>query len=295
MKLLIIGGNGYIGSSLYQECINSHIDVTSVDLCLFGDNLTNSIVQDYNHHDISSYSHIVLLAAHSSVALAEHYPYDAWNNNVTSFFNLCMRLDKSQVLIYASSASVYGNSKEISTERSLNINPINHYDLTKITDDVIANKFIAEGKQIVGLRFGTLNGASPTIRSDLMINSMYYNVVSGKPINVKNTHLFRPILGISDCINCIIKILNTDIVSGQFNLASFNTTVDTISLTVCKILNAKIVYFEDDPVDKQYNFSISTEKFSSLYDYIFTETLESITNSLIDSSIDVFFPRNFLG
>ena len=34
-KTLLLGGNGYVGSALYAE-----IDADSVDLCLFGNNLS---------------------------------------------------------------------------------------------------------------------------------------------------------------------------------------------------------------------------------------------------------------
>ena len=35
-KILIIGGNGYIGSKLYEHLLNLNYDVTNIDLGWFG-------------------------------------------------------------------------------------------------------------------------------------------------------------------------------------------------------------------------------------------------------------------
>ena len=140
MKILLIGGNGYIGSSLYTKLKDLSFDVTSIDLCLFGVDLGYSIKMDYSEFDISGYSHIVLLAAHSSVSMCEISPSNAWVNNVDKLYNVCSKLRNEQFLIYASSGSVYGKSLGMSTEHSLNLYPLNYYDLTKITGDIIANK-----------------------------------------------------------------------------------------------------------------------------------------------------------
>ena len=182
-KTLLLGGNGYVGSALYAE-----IDADSVDLCLFGNNLGYSKVANFNDVDISQYENIVLLAGHSSVQMCEYNKGNAWINNVDYFYNLCEKLRDDQLLIYASSASVYGQKTNICTESDLNVNPINHYDLTKINIDIIANKFINDGKKIIGLRFGTVNGFSPNIRSDLMINSMLYSCIPH--INLSNFQVF---------------------------------------------------------------------------------------------------------
>ena len=55
------------------------------------------------------------------------------------------------------------------TEEDLCLDVINNYDITKVTLDLAAQKFIKEGRHILGMRFGTVNGGSPVIRKDLMI------------------------------------------------------------------------------------------------------------------------------
>lgn len=293
MKILLIGGNGYIGSALYEYFKLNGYNVQSIDLCLFGIDAGYSIKQNYITFDISNYSHIILLAAHSSVAMCEFNQKNAWLNNVTYFFNLCQQLEFNQTLIYASSASVYGTLPGISKESRINLFPINTYDLTKISNDIIANSFIKRGKNIVGLRFGTVNGPSKNIRSDLMINSMFKSYMECGEIFIKNINIHRPILSIKDLVRAIGAILNSkNIVSGQYNLTSFNTTVYNIAEVLNKLLKCKINIDENND-NNIYDFMIDNTLFQTTYNYIFKETIEDIIldfNMLSDCTN--FFPRN---
>jgi nucleoside-diphosphate-sugar epimerase len=172
----------------------------------------------------------------------------------------------------------------------LNINPINHYDLTKINIDIIANKFINDGKKIVGLRFGTVNGFSPNIRSDLMINSMVYSYKTKGSIWVSNSWIKRPILAIDDLVRAIDKIINADQkYLGQYNLCSFNRTVDEISDTVSKVLDCEIVKNKNS--NKVYDFEISNKNFQKDYDFTFKCDIESVIISMVDADLSLFSPR----
>jgi len=280
---LIIGGNGYIGSLLYEKLSkNFLLSVDSVDLCLFGKDLGFSIKENYNYFDISKYKNIVLLAGHSSVPMCEYDKKKSWVNNVDYFYNICENLSKEQTLIYASSASVYGKNSSVSYEKDVNLSPINHYDLTKISIDIIANKFINEGKTIIGLRFGTVNGKSLNTRSDLMINSMILSYKKTGYIKVKNTQVRRAILGIHDLTDGIISILKSQIkTSGQYNMGSFNSTVDEIYRNVVSMTGCRVEMMEDDL--KQYDFEICSKKFEDTFNFQFKQNCESIINDLLNA------------
>lgn len=285
MNNLIIGGNGYIGSALYQK-----IDAESIDLCLFGKDLGYSKKVNYNSIDTSNYKNIILLAGHSSVQMCENDKKNAWENNVNYFYNLCENLLPEQLLIYASSGSVYGRKIDICDESDINLNPINHYDLTKVSIDIIANKFILEGKKIIGLRFGTVNGYSPNIRSDLMINSMIYSYMTKGFIQVSNDWIKRPILAIDDLVNAIIRILEfKKIFPGQYNLCSFNSTVSEISQTVSKTLGCDIIKIPNS--GKAYDFEISSLKFENIYNFEFQQDISSIITNMVNSNIELFDTR----
>ena len=134
-NVLVIGGSGYIGNALVKQ-----LQCDSVDLRWFG-GPDNVIVQDYatlTKEFLSTYSHIVLLAGHSSMAMCDANWQSAWQNNIVNFANLIGKLNSNQVLIYASSGSVYGNGGMNRTETMSLASALVEYDLTKQICEQIA-------------------------------------------------------------------------------------------------------------------------------------------------------------
>jgi len=297
-NILIIGGRGYIGSKMYEELSKEH-NVSVMDLCWFNEANSNTIVSDFGNMDkefYSKYESIILLAGHSSVKMCEGNLQYSYENNVRNFINLLSNLTNKQQLIYASSSSVYGNAGENKVDESYHdFIPHNHYDITKHVIDLYAPKFDI---QYYGLRFGTVNGASPHVRKDVMINSMVYNAITDGEIKLFIKDIMRPILGINDLCRAVNKIINTnEDKRGIYNLASFNKTAEQIALGVSSILNIPIKEYVSDPTliknskleTKSYNFSIDCNKFCDNFNFKFEDTIESITKSLIKDFYNIKF------
>jgi nucleoside-diphosphate-sugar epimerase len=279
-KILLIGGNGYIGSRLTHDLQYTY-EIQSIDICWFGKNLGFSDIIDYNlltKEYIKKFDVVVLLAGHSSVKMCQGEASSSWNNNVNNFINLTHKLDKDQTLIYASSGSVYGDTHTATNEDTdLIFNPINNYDLTKYTLDTIAQSMILKGYNIVGLRFGTVNGWSPNVREELMINSMTKHSIETGNIIINNKHIVRPILGISDISRAIDAIIKKPI-SGIYNLASFYDSVENLSSQISSLLSSNINVQPD--VIGSYDFIMDTTKFQKTFDFEFKETVNTIVNEL---------------
>jgi UDP-glucose 4-epimerase len=281
-SILIIGGNGYIGSRLVYD-LNSTYSFESVDLCWYGKDLQYSYTIDYNNltkEYLSKFDTIVLLAGHSSVKMCIGDVNSSWNNNVSNFNTLVNKLDKKQLLIYASSGSVYGITDiPLAEDSYIRFKPINNYDLTKYSLDLNAQKFISEGYNIVGLRFGTVNGWSPNVREELMINSMTKKSIESNILTVNNVDINRPILGITD-LTCAIKAIIDDPKFGIYNLASFCDTVENISSNVSQVLHSSVQRTTDMP--NSYNFLMDVNKFKIDYNFSFNDTTTSIVTELIN-------------
>jgi len=224
---------------------------------------------------------VVLLAGHSSVASCVGPIMDPWLNNVTNFTELLRKLSK-QTLIYASSASVYGNSlpgelhKESSRKPFI---PVNNYDITKYALDLEAVKAIDQGEDIVGLRFGTVNGWSPYIRTDVMINAMYDSSKTTGNITVTNKHINRALLGIDDLCRAVEAVIETPR-PGIYNLASFNTTVGDIATQVSDRIGAKLI--DRGNTVNAYDFGLDCGLFERKYDFKFKDTPATIVDSLVE-------------
>ena len=297
-KVLIIGCNGYIGTKLYQYLISYQggtgylVDV--IDTCWFGQSIEETIVKDYktmSKEFYSEYETIILLAGHSSVKMSEGNLNSCFKNNVTNYIQLLEKLNDKQKFIYASSSSVYGSvGGRTVNEKYYGFEPYNQYDISKHTADLYAVKSDLE---YYGLRFGTVNGYSPVLRTDVMINAMVNSALKDGEIKLFIKDTMRPILGIVDLCRAVRTIIRdgSKNESGLYNLASFNKTAEQIAHEVGDVMNVPVIEYETDPTNitnvknqtKTYNFSISTLKFRKTFKFKFKETVESITESLINN------------
>ena len=301
-KVLIIGGNGYIGTKLHQylsideENNTTDKEIDIIDDCWFtGLNkpIEGTIIKDYRDMTkefYSQYDNIILLAGHSSVKMSEAGLSSCFRNNVTNFIELLEKLNDRQKFIYASSSSVYGSvGGRTVNENYYGFEPYNQYDISKHTADLYAVKSDIE---YYGLRFGTANGASPILRTDVMINAMVNSALANGEIKLFIKDTMRPILGLNDLCGAVETIIDDDTDKrGLYNLASFNKTAEQIAYEVSNVINVPVVEYEADPTNitntkiqtKTYNFSISTLKFRKAFKFKFKETVETITQGLIDN------------
>jgi len=281
-KVLILGGNGYIGSRL-RQVLGDHHFVKSNDCGWFAYD-EDSDSRDYHkltREELAEFEVIIVLAGHSSVPSCQGALPGPWLNNVTNFTDLLDKTD-NQLIIYASSASVYGNSKpgERHKETNTHFTPVNNYDVTKYALDQQATIANLKGKRVIGLRFGTVNGWAPNLRVDVMINSMYHSVQNGTSIQVTNKHISRAMLGIEDLCRAVIRCIEQP-VPGIYNLASFNSTVGEIAQAVSDKLRVDII--DKGTTANVYDFALDTGLFEQTFDFTFQATPATIVDSLIES------------
>ena len=111
-------------------------------------------------------------------------------------------------------------------------------------------------------------------------------IETGK-VQAKNLHIRRAILGINDLMKALTIALENDILPGQYNLSSFNSTVGDISSTVAKLCNAELIVNESDPV--AYDFEMTTKKFENKTGFKFEDTIESLVQELKDNYEEINF------
>lgn len=270
MKILVLGGAGYIGTKLCQDLRREH-DVTSIDLEWFGSSVHHNIVDNYSYYrtqDLLEFDIVILLAAYASVSLASKDETKTLLNDCVNFHNLFN--DLSQVskkkrikFIYASTGSVYGSQVGPCTEDRSKIESVSFYDLCKRFNDeyVLIHKPLVE---FYGLRFGTVNGFSPHLRTDIMVNAMYYASKEKGVIQCASPYQYRGILDIADLsrgIKCIID--SEEDKRGIYNLSTFNATIYDIAKTVSNIVGCKIIM--NDTQTTPYDFQLDCNKFHKAF------------------------------
>jgi UDP-glucose 4-epimerase len=279
-KILIIGGNGYIGSRLYEYLLHLNYNVDNLDLCWYGNFYKETIQADYKNitkEQLSQYTHIILVAGHSSVSMCIDNLYSAFNNNVLNFIGLIDKIEDNQTLIYSSTAAVYGNNSDLVDETYLIKEASNYYDYTKISRENIAKLY--PNKKLIGLRFGSVSGYSKNFRNENLMNSLSINSLK-KLLTISNGESMRSVLGISDTCRAIEKIISEDNIKNKiYNLTSLNDKIINFGLAIQKITDSELIINDNFKTD--YSFNVSNALFENDYNFKFEDTIESIYNDII--------------
>lgn len=168
---------------------------------------------------------VVNLAAQAGVRYSLQNPHAYINANVTGFLNIleCCKENKVNHLIYASSSSVYGNSKESPFKESQNVdNPISIYAATKKMNELMAHTYSHLYKlPTTGLRFFTVYG--PWGRPDMAPFLFTDAIVHKKPIKVfNNGDLLRDFTYVEDVAVGVRKVVQKSPPNGELPYSIYN-------------------------------------------------------------------------
>ena len=126
-------------------------------------------------------------------------------SNTNGFFNIleAAKNYKIRKILYASSSSVYGDSKKFPLKENMYIKPLNFYGLTKKNNEEMAEIYgNFYGVKSIGLRFFTVFGewGRPDMVILKMINSIYKK--TNFYLNNKGNH-YRDFTYINDAVKII--------------------------------------------------------------------------------------------
>ena len=270
MKILLIGGCGYVGSYLYERLSATFSDLTVCDLMRRGNPLAINLIQsDYASLELDflkDFDAVVWFAGHSSVQQSISDPQGALANNCLNLFSFSKKLSSKTKLIYASSGSLYsvkqGESYLPARENELITIPYqNAYDISKFAFDYLAENFL---ENFYGLRMGTVSGFSPNLRRELVFNAMNISAVLTGKVHVKNKNSLRSILFLDDLYLLVEKILLTNSEPGIYNAGSISSTIGEFAKEIAKTWNADVI---DEGISETYSFVLDSSKMNTLLDH----------------------------
>ena len=235
-KILITGCAGFIGFHLTKNFLEKKFKIIGIDSLnnYYSKNLKMKRLNilrrfknfDFKKIDLKNYDKvnsflnrkeidlIIHLAAQPGVRVSFMKPFNTLQQNISTFSNIIeiARIKKVKKFIYASSSSVYGDTKIYPfVENDKENKPISVYGSTKLSNEIIASCY-SKNFQIscVGLRFFTVYG--PYGRPDMAYYSFLNNLKKNIPINVFNRGIMkRDFTYIDDVIEAIIKVSKTNI------------------------------------------------------------------------------------
>lgn len=243
MKILITGIHGFLGAHLERQARDAGWAVCGLDMDLYRDShspnhaaSTRSDFQELQVDDLEGFDAIVHLAAISSDAACDLRPDAAARMNGAAAVRLARLANDAGArrFVFASSCSVYGSAKNrVSTERS-RCAPISAYAKSKREAEkgILTQASSTFAPTI--LRFATLYGLSPNLRTDLVVNSMVASASMLGEIPLHGTgHQSRPLIHVRDAASTVIDVLGAsdEQVRGQV----FNVTDGSTGYSVAQI------------------------------------------------------------
>ena len=173
MKILVVGGIGYIGSHMLKRFKETNYDIEILDNLSSGQ---KDNTQNYKLHvcDLSdketvykilleqNYDLVMHFAASINVEESYNDPKKYQQNNVINTINLldCMKDLKINKFIFSSSAAVYGEPEHLPVTELHPFNPVNPYGDTKAEVEKILKSYEEScGLKYVSLRYFNACGA----------------------------------------------------------------------------------------------------------------------------------------
>lgn len=236
MNYIITGGAGFIGSHLARHLVERGDSVEIIDNLSTGnisnlDGITNKVsfhkidILDYNSlEDIIKntdgiFHHAALVSVPESFLKQKLYE-DVNVNGTENIFKIAKKFHIKTV--FASSSSVYGNTKNIPIQESEKLVPINPYGMTKLEAENLARAY-SKYCDIVGLRYYNVYGNTMISSGMGVISQFYQNMQKQRPPVIDgNGEQLRDFVHVQDVIHATISAMEKNTGSIFLNIGSGN-------------------------------------------------------------------------
>ncbi|MBI2449304.1 NAD(P)-dependent oxidoreductase [Candidatus Pacearchaeota archaeon] len=270
MKVLVLGGAGYIGG-VTSDVLSINHEVTVYDNLLYEDryfkrlNFVNGDIRDTKKvvNSAEGCDVVVLLAALVGDGACAVNPGLTEEINFLAVKNICEQLPKEKKIIFMSTASVYGANEELVDEIGPT-KPLSIYASTKLR----AEKYVLERGGVV-FRLGTVFGVGDQysrIRSDLVVNTLTIKAFVENKIVVNGGNQYRPLISVRDVAYYLAEACESP-AFGLFNLAYKNATISSIADDIFLVFPNVEIKRTDILFEDERNYKVNTQKARNTFSY----------------------------
>ncbi len=236
VNYIITGGAGFIASHLARYLVGQGHSVGIIDnlstgnmsnisdikdkISFYNLDILDGTIEDVIKNSDGIFHHAALVSVPESFAKPKEYE----NVNVLGTGNIFRLAEKFHIkTVFASSSSVYGNTKNIPTPESEPLGPVNPYGITKLKAEHLAKEYWNDC-DIVGLRYYNVYGNTMVSSGAGVISQFYQSIQNNTPLTIDgNGEQLRDFVHIQDVIHATISAMEKDTGSGFINIGSGNT------------------------------------------------------------------------
>lgn len=266
-KILVTGGNGYVGSSLVPALLTDGYSVRVLDANWFGEHLEGhdnlevieGDVRNLTGLRVDDVDHVVHLANVANDPAVELDQTLSWEVNVLATQQLIEKLvreGKAESFIFASSGSVYGVQDVEDVTEELALVPISAYNKTKMVAERVLLSY-TDSIKVFCVRPATVCGVSPRMRLDVAVNMLAAQAVLNGKITVFGGDQTRPNIHIRDMVSVYQHFIeSSNLESGCYNAGFENMSILDIANLVSQKVACEIEISEsNDPRSYRQNSS----------------------------------------
>ena len=235
MNFIVTGGAGFIGSHLTKYLVREQHSVTVIDnLCNGKKEKLGSLLKEieFVNTDILNveklrdvfknadgvFHQAALTDVQESFVRKKEY-FDVNVNGTENILKIAKEFDLK--VVFASSASVYGDTKEIPTKEDSERKPINPYGETKLEAEHHCEKYAKLGVSIIGLRYFNVYGKGQNDTYAGVITRFLESIKNGKPPTIFGDGLqVRDFIFVEDVIEANLLAMTNKVHHAFINIGS---------------------------------------------------------------------------
>jgi nucleoside-diphosphate-sugar epimerase len=282
-RVLVIGGEGYIGTVLCPYLLRQGNSVRSFDALVYG-NHSNVIantaygssyefvrgdmrVREQVRDAMEGVDSVVLLAGLVGDPITKKYPRESASINDDGVQNVIDLAIESKVnhIVFVSTCSNYGLiPTDNLADENWPTNPLSAYARSKISaEQYLLSLGMEEKTAVTILRFATAFGLSPRMRFDLTISEFVREIYLGNKLTVYDADTWRPYCHVNDfarLIHIVLFVEKSSVANQVFNAGgTINnfTKKMVVDLVIQRIEDGEVYYQEHghDPRNYRVDFS----------------------------------------
>jgi len=259
MKILITGGNGYIGSKLALSLQGHEVEIFDRPKDIRNESELQEAIKgkDIVYH----------LAALAELSYTDAHPQETYEVNIVGANNVAKVCAENNVLLnFVSTCCIYGNPLEKVSREGRMINPSDTYAMSKAAGEYLVKMWgLAKGLKYNILRFGTVYGQSlkKEMRMDMAIQKFVDAAVNHLPITITGDGMqARNFVHIDDLVRALVLVTEKGVVGETINLGGKErTTINDIAKIALDLGATSVEYIparKDDFIDQ--NVSLAKAK-----------------------------------
>lgn len=271
-RIIVLGGCGYIGTTLVPLLLQRGYIVTVLDNLMYGQSVLHHCyanprfnAERVDIRDIDQVAFhmkgadiIIPLAGLVGAPICNQRPAEAVEINLNAQLGIIAHASRDQRIIAPTTESSYGSNAEVCNEETV-LNPLSTYALHKVQ----VEQALMEHGKACSLRLATVFGFSEKMRLDLLVNDFTWRALRDRAFVVFEGQYRRTCVHVQDVARAFVHALEGEL-QGIYNVGACTMT----KLSLCEEIAKQVPGFiyTEAPMDKdpdQRNYEVTMAKIAA--------------------------------